>query len=315
MSGSDPARYTLDSSGPLAVTVSERGAALVDMRWRRNGDDTLGNLVLDPDHSEYDREADEARVGVIVGRVCGRIRDARYVSASGATVELTANSDRHHLHGGGAGALGRCIWSVAEYQPHLGRVRLTCQSPHGSEGYPGNLSAEAVYQVEGSALTLQLSAVSDRASPINLTAHPYFNLAGSTGPAARAQMLQINARSIYEIDGDLVPTGRVAAFDYWTTQRPVSDRQLDTVFALPPRARWAARLVSPQTQLALQVETDQPALVAYDGAHLPACFRSAGGGVCLEPQGLPLAAKENGPEQPAGLRWSSQITYQLSDVI
>ncbi len=310
------ARYRLAGSGPLSATVAARGGALVGLAWTppEGGKPLL--LVLDPDTRGYDREADEARIGVIVGRVAGRIRNSAYVSGEGTIVRLTANQGPHHLHGGGPGALGRLDWTlVQETGGDRPELTLACRSADGSEGYPGNLEAEARWTLDGDTLHLRLQAFCDLPCPVNLTAHPYFNLSGGGLPAT-GQRLQIAASRLCELGPDLVPTGRIlpargAAKD-WQAARTIGMTGLDDIYLLNARERPAATLFSPATGLALDVMTDRAALVAYDGAHLPACFAEAGGGICLEPQDVPLALKAGGAEHAAGELWESRISYRVS---
>ena len=303
----------LSASGRLSATISTLGAALVDLTWQ-DGDDKPRPLVIDPDNAPYDRQTDPAYIGVVVGRTCGRIRNGRYVLSSGDVLQLPCNHGDHHLHGGGPGALSHQIWEIVARTENA--VQMRCISASGSEGYPGHFEAEIIYTLIDNRLEIALQAVCDAPGPINLTLHPYFNLSAEPKRPATDQALQIQSDKVCTLDSDLVPTGERYAvagtpFDF-RHPKPVNNIDLDTIYLLDtsrPASRPAARLISPDADLALEVLTDRAALVAYDGSGLEAPLRAAGGGVCLEPQDPP---GRNGPtEHSAGVPWLGQITFRV----
>ena len=309
-------RYNISGDGRLSAEISTRGAALVGLYWR-TAHGNLINLVLDPKQIGYDDETNPDYVGVIVGRVCGRIRNGTYTDQQGKRIDLSRNQPPHHLHGGGDGAPSRLLWTVAADQDDPSRLTLECQSPDGAEGYPGQFTATARYQIDGDRLILSLAARCDVPGPINLTAHPYFNLAGTRSVPATEQILGIAADRICALDGSLVPTGETRpiegqALDFRLPRR-VGLQGLDTIFLLDGDQPVAAQLTSPHSGVSLSLRTDQPVLVAYDGAGLPPVLASLAGGICLEPQDFPLAFAHMFPGLAAKTAWHSQIIYHVHD--
>jgi aldose 1-epimerase len=117
---------------------------------------------------------DHPHFNCIAGRYANRMTNARF-ELDGTVYELTANVPPHHLHGG-ANGLHRKLWSSEIVDDG---VRLWTRSAHLEEGYPGNLEIEAIYRVDDGCLSLELRAQTDRATPVSLTSHHYYNLAGS----------------------------------------------------------------------------------------------------------------------------------------
>ncbi|MEO0883840.1 MAG: hypothetical protein AAFY34_14070 [Pseudomonadota bacterium] len=312
-----PKRYSLRSDGPLSATISAQGAALVGLVWSSTAE--TRELVLDPDMDGYDRREDSAYVGAVCGRVCGRIANGRYRRADGSVVQLARNEGDHHLHGGGDGALNRLIWAPARpgAVEDASSLRLKAISPEGAEGYPGTLEAEIIYKLDGPRLDVWMQAVCDTPCPINLTLHPYFNLARDKAAAIGNHELMVAATEICALDQALAATGEVHTIagtgDDFRSRRKIGSHSLDTIFRLNG-ALPAASLTSPEGDLTLTVEAQTDALVVYDGSGLAEVLRAQGGGICLEPQDLPLAFKLPDLEHPAGQPWTSHIRYTLSEI-
>ena len=128
----------------------------------------------------------------------------------GCAHALTANEGPHHLHGGALG-FGKRKWRVLEGLHDASRVVLALTSPAGEEGYPGTLDVTVSLAVTPSALRITFSARTDAATPVNLTYHPYFNLAGDPHTPATTQSLRIPASHYLPVRAGLIPTGEFAA--------------------------------------------------------------------------------------------------------
>jgi aldose 1-epimerase len=283
------------------------------------------NLVLGlPDVVAYQR--DTAYLGVIAGRFASRIAGARY-RHGGQLHQLAVNEGANHLHGGRLG-FGKRVWRILDLdRDHL---RLGYRSPAGEEGYPGTLDVEATYTVGDLSLELLLEARTDAPTPVNLTGHAYFNLAGDSAVPAAEQVLTVAAdRYLPVVDSALIPTGEIVTvagtpFDF-RRARALADAlphpQLamrggyDQCLVMPAGEPCRAELHSPHSGVTLRVDSPMPVLQLYEGQGLDRQHPGLGRGICLEPQSYP-----NAPNEPAfldailqpGETYSHPIRYRLS---
>ncbi|MEC4594419.1 aldose epimerase family protein [Nitrospirillum amazonense] len=291
------------------------------------------NLVLGlPDVAAY--ENDPAYLGCLVGRYGNRIANARY-TYQGRTVELVPNEGVNQLHGG-PGAYGRKVWRLQDFQGGAdSRLVLGLTSPDGENGFPGTLEVTAEITISGGDLTLRFTAIGDADTPVSLTWHPYFNLAGDPQVAADRQMLRLRSQHFLPVGPGLIPTGALepvagTAFDF-RRPRLATPRHnhpqifqaggydhcfvLDREDTWDEAADWAATLSSPDSGVSLRLHTDQPSVQFYGGQGLASQYPDLGMGVCLEPQAFPDAP--NHPSFPdtmlkAGDRYSRMMRFSIS---
>jgi aldose 1-epimerase len=280
---------TLTNAGGLELRAMSYGGIIVSLvvpdRHGRPANVVLGHDTLEA----YLR--DSRYLGAIVGRYANRIAHARF-TLDGTTYPLAANNGLHHLHGGLKG-FDKVVWRAAPFQNDDGAgVVLSYTSPDGEEGYPGTLRAQVTYTLtERNDVVVDYRATSDKATPVNLTQHSYFNLAG--GGDILGHLLQIHADAMTPADETLIPTGAVVPvadtrFDFRSPivvgSRGIDYDQnfvLDRSGSVPVQA---ARVVEPVTGRSLDVHTTEPGLQLYTGA------RQA---LCLETQHFP-----DSPNQP-----------------
>lgn len=304
--------YTLRNRGGLEARISDYGGIIVSLKVPdRNGhiDDVL--LGFDDIDGYLTRSP---YFGAIVGRYCNRIANATF-SLDGHSYTLAANNGPNSLHGGRKG-FDKMVWQAATSVSPTA-LTLNYLSKDGEEGYPGNLQVKAVYSVtDDNGLRLDLTATTDKPTVVNLTQHPYFNLAGKGD--VLGHQVQIDADRFTPVSSALIPTGELrlvdgTAFDF---RRPTAigarieqgDEQLqrghgyDHNYVLNhPMGHLdvVARASEPASGRVLEVSTTEPGLQFYTGNHLNG-IKGKGGhvydkrsGFCLEAQHFP-----DSPNQP-----------------
>lgn len=223
--------------------------------------------------------------GAIVGRYANRIGGARF-SIDGREYRLTANENGNQLHGGPE-AFHRRVWSAEARGEYA--LRFMLDSPDGDNGYPGNLTAAVTYSVDGARLRIDFEGESDADTVFGPTTHMYFNLGG--GDNILDTVLRINASGWAEVDGELIPTGRVlpAEGDFGFRAPREIGRDFDHCFLLDGQDACTAEAGG----VRLELRTDYPALQLYTGAGLARKNQ----GFALEPQFVPDSP--NRPEFPS----------------
>ncbi len=240
--------------------------------------------------------------GAVPGRFANRIAHGRFTLDGVAhTLDRKAGA-AHTLHGGSKG-FGKRIWKLGDHS--AGSVELTLVSEDGDMGFPGQMRATCRYSfVEPATLRVELTAVADKPTLVNLTQHAYFNLDGS--PDILDHLLELGCDFYTPADAELIPTGEIravagTAFDF-RTARAIRNPQgvaYDTNFVVARVAgsdglAFVARLKSPRNGLTLELHSTEPGVQVYDSAKLNCPVRGLDGahygahaGLCLEPQAFP----------------------------
>lgn len=298
-------------SSALHVGVLTFGATLHAVeapdRHGHPGPVSLSMPILD----DYRDRARNAYVGATCGRWANRIRNATF-ELDGRRVVVEANDGPHHLHGGPDG-FSRRVWDLVEASDHHdgGRVVLALRSPAGDQGFPGELTATATFELHGHTLRVAYEATTRAPTVVNLTNHAYWNLAGAerwheAGSVADHQ-LRVPADEVLPADAASLPNGPltpVAGTTYDLRHGPLVGDLLehhpagiDHSYAVPhPHVddhgpvgmHLAAELQHHGTGRTLSITTDQPALHVYTANRLgpPFAPRAA---ICLETQRFPDA--------------------------
>lgn len=283
-----------------SLRVPDRHGALDDVVL---GHDTLGRYLTE---SPY--------FGALVGRCANRIAFGRFV-LDGEPHRLSVNDGVHHLHGGVRG-FDKVVWDAELFEePGVAGVRFSYESAEGEEGYPGALSAGVEYRLGGTGeLRVDYRASATRPTPVNLTQHSYWNLAGARAATILDHELTIHADQFTPTDATLIPLGERrlvdgTPFDFRVPSRigariAADDEQLrraggyDHNFVLrrspAPGLQPAARLHDPLSGRTMEVSTTEPGLQLYSGNFLDGSIRGKGGrtyphraGLCLETQHFP----------------------------
>lgn len=204
--------YTLTNGNGLTAKITDYGGTLVSLLTPdRNG--TMGDVICGYDTLDSYVRAD-GYLGVLVGRFANRIGKGRF-ELDGVTYDgLYINDGDNHLHGGKYGFSSR-LWTVKdtmdEEEPAL---LLTYISPDGEENYPGTLTVTVTYTLTAdNALSIHYVATTDKATPVNLTNHAYFNLGGYENTDILSHELTLDAASYLATDEGLIPTGEIIPVD------------------------------------------------------------------------------------------------------
>ena len=301
------------SDGKIEAEVISYGGTLISLKTPDKSGN-VADIVLGYDTLDGYVNG-KAFFGALVGRYGNRIANARFV-LDGKTYQLPQNDHGQTLHGGIRG-FDKRIWTGKEIP---GGVELTYVSKDGEEGFPGNLTATVKYTVEGGALKIDYSAVTDKDTVLNLTNHSYFNLAGQGEGDILGEVLTLNADRFTPVNKFLIPTGELqpvqgTPFDF-RKATPIGERiggddpQLklgggyDHNFVLNHKAGsmdLAATVRDPKTGRVMKVRTDQPGVQFYSGNMMTDGEKGKGGkvynrryGFCLETQHFP-----DSPNQPS----------------
>ncbi len=152
--------------------------------------------------------SDTTYQGATIGRYANRIAKGKYTHHNKEYVLSQNENNTNHLHGGFAG-FNTKYWSLKESDSDAEQQSITLWyvSMDGEEGYPGNLTAEVKYTLRDRIFEINYKAISDKDTPISLTNHNYYNLAGITGDNVLGHSLQINSDFVSTVDTDKIPVG------------------------------------------------------------------------------------------------------------
>lgn len=303
--------YTLKNTSGMEVKVTNYGAIITSiMVPDRNG--KMGDVVLGFDSlSGY--TAANPYFGALVGRCANRIAKGKFV-LDGREYTLAVNDGPNHLHGGIKG-FNKVVWDGNEFSDSArAGVTLTYLSKDNEEGYPGNLQVTVTYTLgNNNQLTTVIEAVTDKATPVNLCNHTYFNLSEADTNILGHEVL-LKATRYTEVDANLIPTGNLPAvagtpMDF-TTAHPIGERIADVpggydhnyvLDKKPGEMGFVANVYDPRTGRGLIVMTTQPGVQFYTGNFLDGTITGKGGkvygkhyGFCLETQHFP-----DSPNQPS----------------
>lgn len=299
--GTPVERITL-RSGAITARIITYGATLQSLevpdRQGEIDDIVLGHETLDG------YLAHRSFFGATIGRVANRIAGGRFM-LDGQAVQLPLNEPATTLHGGPDG-FDRRNWRILSAGEDM--VTLTLTSPDGDQGFPGAVEARVTYALRGDTLTITHEATTDAPTPIAMTNHSFFALAGARAlqerpHSALGYRLTVAASRYLPVDADMIPCdpAPVAAtpFDFRTGRQPLTAVRSGVIAGYDHCLcldEGRAELFDPATGRRMELITDQPGLQVYTGNFLDGSVTGKLGraysrhdAICLEPQAWPNA--------------------------
>jgi aldose 1-epimerase len=198
--------YRLKNAKGSTAKVISYGASLTEL-WMPDRSGKLGDVVLGFDNLQG-YTGKHPWFGATVGRVANRIANGKFI-LDGKEYSLEINDPPNNLHSGSRD-LSRVVWQAEPvHERNAEAVRFRYDSPDGDQGFPGNLRVTVLYRLtDSNELQLEYTARTDKATPVNLTNHSYFNLDGDKD--ILAEVLQLNAEKYTPVNLALIPTARFA---------------------------------------------------------------------------------------------------------
>jgi aldose 1-epimerase len=326
--------YTLRNASGASVKIINYGGVITELQVP-DRDGKLTDVVLGfEDLKGY--LGGHPYFGTIVGRYCNRIAKGRF-TLDGHEYKLATNNGPNHLHGG-VKAFDKVVWQVTTHgvDGTGSWVSMTYTSKDGEEGYPGTLEATVKYTwTDANELKIDYTATTDKPTPVNLTNHSYFNLAGITGGDILNHQLMIAADKYTPADDTLIPTGKIepvagTPFDFRKPKKIGQDLAraggdpvgYDLNFVLNSGGSkepvLAARVTEPTTGRVMEVLTTEPGIQFYTGNFLDGSNKGKGGvaytkhfALCLETQHFPDSP--NHPDFPSTILKPGE-TYKTTTV-
>jgi aldose 1-epimerase len=304
--------------GPLAMDVLTLGGHIwrfeVPDRWGK-----AGNVMLNLANVAEICSPKSSYIGGLVGRVAGRIAGARF-ELDGQTYLLVANDKPNHLHGGTRGYDKRVWTAETRNTPDGPAIELSLVDRDGDDGYPGTVNVTIVYTLLQDGIRIDYAATTDKATPINLTHHAYFNLTGDFENTILEHVLQLDAAHYTPADASLLPTGEIlpvkgTAYDFRDPKPIGQDLKslgnvplgYDVNFVIDGDARQLrlfGTVEEPVSGRVMRGYTTEPGVQFYSGNFLDGSATGADGtaypqyaGFCLETQHFPNSI--NVPQFPS----------------
>ncbi|MGI4762348.1 MAG: aldose epimerase family protein [Janthinobacterium lividum] len=313
--GTEIQLFTLTNKNGLKASISTYGGTLTSLLVPDKAG-KLSDVILGFDKADGylspEFKKSNPYFGALIGRYGNRIAKGKF-TIDGKPYQVGLNNNGNSLHGGTVG-FNQKVWTAKPGTSAEGEtLTLTYLSKDGEEGYPGNLTVTVVYTLTAdNALKIDYTATTDKATPVNLTNHAYFNLALGQSKDVLAHQVTLPADRYTVVDANLIPTGELkpvkgTPFDF-TSPHAIGERiaqvpgGYDHNWALNTATgqHSAATVYEPTTGRTLEVTTDEPGVQFYTGNFLDGSLKGKDGvvygkhaGFCLETQHFP-----DSPNQP-----------------
>ncbi len=303
--------YTITNSNGMQVSVINYGGTVTRLLAPdKNG--TMGDVVTGFESLDGFLQKGVPYFGALIGRYGNRIANGKF-TLDGKAYTLPANDHGNSLHGGDKG-FDKVYWNIEKAGDSS--LKLSYQSKDGEQGYPGNLDVTVYYTLTAdNALKIDYTASTDKATPVNLTNHCYFNLSAGKDSTILDHQLMLNADKYTPVNDALIPTGKIKAvkggpMDFTTPKTIGKDLAsvkggYDHNWVLNRNGNTlekVASLYDPNSGRFMEVFTTEPGIQFYSGNFLDGTLTNTKNGqkyvkhaaLCLETQHFP-----DSPNQPS----------------
>jgi aldose 1-epimerase len=303
--------YTITNAKGMQVSVINYGGTVTKLITPdKNG--VMGDVVTGFESLDGFLQKGVPYFGALIGRYGNRIAKGKF-TLDGKTYTLAGNNGGNSLHGGNKG-YDKVYWNIEKAGDSS--LKLTYLSKDGEEGYPGNLNIGVIYTLTAdNSLKIEYTATTDKATPVNLTNHAYFNLSAGKDSTILNHVLELNADKYTPVTDDLIPTGKIVdvkggPMDFTTAKAIGKDIAsvkggYDHNWVLNKNGtalEKVAGLYEPNSGRYMEVWTTEPGIQFYSGNFLDGTLTNTKNGMkyvkhgalCLETQHYP-----DSPNQPS----------------
>ncbi|MDR1492647.1 MAG: galactose mutarotase [Planctomycetaceae bacterium] len=302
--------YTLTNANGASMQVISLGGIVYSLNLP-DKDGNFGNVSANLQTLEEYMTV-SPNFGTLVGRYGNRIGGAKYSIGDQAIDQTAHANDNGNLLHGGKNGFHKAVWTIEELKgDDFVGLTLKLTSDENHQGFPGTVHVVVIYKFNNkNELAIDYTATADKATPINLTQHTYFNLSAFKTPAILDEIAQINADQFIPVDANLIPTGEIAGvegtpMDFRTPTaigvriEQVGDnpKGYDHCYVLNKNAEnelsLAAKVVDPTSGRTMEVWTTEPGVQFYTGNFLDGKLKSGdvtyvkNAAFCLETQHYP----------------------------
>jgi aldose 1-epimerase len=304
--------YTITNAKGMQVSIINYGGAVAKIITPdKNG--AMGDVVTGFDSLDGFLQKGVPYFGALIGRYGNRIAKGKF-TLDGKEYTLAGNDHGNSLHGGNKG-FDKVYWNI-EKQTGDSSLKLTYESKDGEEGYPGKLDVTVIYTLGAdNSLKIDYTATTDKATPINLTNHSYFNLSAGKDSTILNHELELKANKYTPVNDGLIPTGKIedvkgGPMDFTTAKAIGKDIAsvkggFDHNWVLNKTGTTlekVAGLYEPNSGRYMEVLTTEPGIQFYSGNFLDGTLTNTKNGMkyvkhaalCLETQHFP-----DSPNQPS----------------
>ncbi len=314
INGKTTRMFKMENSNGVIVTLTNYGAKIISV-YAPDKEGNFADVVLGFNSIE-DYQQYGASHGAVVGPFANRIANASF-TIDGETYNLPVNNGDACLHSG-PDSWYRKVW---DYEKNGNVTTFSLESADGEFGFPGNKTVEVTYTLtDDNELKIDYEVTADKACPINVTNHSYFNLKGEGNGKILDHVLVIDADTSTPVDEEMIPTGEIVditgtPLDF-TSPHSIGERidadhpQMNYAYGYdfnyvlnkePGELAFAASAFEPESGRYMEVFTTEPGVQLYTGNHLKGTEIGNSGvaysertGFCLETQHFPDSPNKPG---------------------